>query len=157
MYSAKSTAAIVDQCFASGINQDNGSNFFWYWRGPWQSPSFFRRRLFPTLYYRKRLRQMRFDGAGTVDVSLAKDFAVQESLVRSNVFASGAGTNFGGPQPFGGPQIFGNTGSIQRARAYTLGVANAFSVVFSSTSSTADSVDSYLLIMHDRKDLVVGT
>ena len=156
LYSAKATAAIVDQCFAAGVNTDNGSNFFWVWRGPWQSPSFFRRRLFPTPYYRKRLRQMRFDGAGTVDVSLAKDFAGAETIVRQNVFAVAGSTNFGGPQPFGGPQLFGGSGTVQRARAYSLGVANAFSVVFSSTSSTADIVDSYLLIMHDRKDLVVG-
>jgi hypothetical protein len=157
LYSAKATAAIVDQCFAPGVNTDNGANFQWVWRGPWQSPSFFRRRLFPTPYYRKRLRQMRFDGAGTVDVSLAKDFAVQETMVRPNVFASTVGTLFGGSQPFGGPQLFGGGGSVQRNRINNLGVANAFSVVFSSTSATADIVDSYLLIMHDRKDGVVGT
>jgi hypothetical protein len=100
---------------------------------------------------------MRFDGAGTVDVSLAKDFAVAETSIRTNVFANTGGTLFGGTQPFGGPQLFGGGGSVQRNRVNNLGVANAFSVVFSSTSVTADIVDSYLLIMHDRKDGVVGT
>jgi hypothetical protein len=155
LYSGKATSAIVDQCFVPGVNQDNGTNFTWIWRGPWQSPSYFRRRLFPTPYYRKRLRQVRFDGQGTVDFSLAKDFAGTETLIRSNVFASVAGTNFGGSQPFGGPQLFGGAASILRGRVYTLGVANAFSMVFGATSNTADTVDSYLMILHDRRDTVV--
>jgi hypothetical protein len=155
LFSGKASAAFVDQCFVPGTTVDNGTAFKWYWRGPWQSPSYFRRRLFPTPYYRKRLRQFRCDGSGTVDFSLATDFATTESLVRSNMLNQAAGTNFGGSQLFGGPQIFGGIGTIQRARAYSLGVANAFSVVFSSTSTTADMVTSYLLILHDRKDLVV--
>lgn len=155
LYSAKATAAIVDQCFVPGVTVDNGTPFTWRWRGPWQSPSYFRRRLFPTPYYKKRLRQVRFDGSGTVDFSLAKDFAVAESLIRQNVFATAAGTNFGGSQPFGGQQPFGGASTISRDRVYSLGVANAFSMVFSATSNTADTVDSYLMILHDRKDLVV--
>lgn len=155
LYSAKATSAVVDKCFVSGIYTDNGSNFQWVWRGPWQSPTFARRRLFPTPYYRKRLRQIRYDGIGTVDFSLAKDFAVVETLVKSNVFSSSSSTNFGGSQPFGGPQLFGGGASVLSARAYTLGVANAFSVVFSSTSNTADGIYSYFMVMHDRRDLVV--
>src|SRR5205085_1935203 len=57
LYSAKATAAFVDQAFVSGVLQDNGANFAWVWRGPWQSPTFYRRRRFPTPYFRKRLRQ----------------------------------------------------------------------------------------------------
>lgn len=154
IFSAKTTAAIVDQCFVKGVTVDNGTPFTWYWRGPWQSPSYFRRRLFPTQYYRKRLKQVRIDGSGTVDFSLAKDFAAVETLISPNMLASLAGTNFGGSQPFGGPQPFGGASSIHRARVYSLGVANAFSMVFSATSTTADNVASYLMILHDRKDLV---
>ena len=155
LYSAKATAAFVDKCFVSGVFTDNGANFTWVWRGPWQSPSYFRRRLFPTPYYRKRLRQMRYSGIGTVDLSLAKDFAQSETAIRQNIFTGTTGTNFGGTQPFGGPQLYGGGGSVLGGRVYTLGVANAFSVVFSSTSNTADGVYAYLMILHDRKDGVV--
>jgi hypothetical protein len=155
LQSAKATAGIVDTCFVPGVNQDNGTNFQWVWRGPWQSPSYYRRRLFPTPYYRKRLRQVRFDGGGTVDFSLAKDFAAVETLIRPNVFLTSGNTLFGGPQSFGGTQPFGGGGSVLRNRVYSLGVANAFSMVFSATSNTADSIDSYLLVLHDRVDLVV--
>lgn len=155
LYSAKATAAIVDQCFASAVFTDNGSNFTWYWRGPWQSPTFARRRLFPTPYYRKRLRQVRYEGIGTVDFSLAKDFAATETLVKQDVFAGSTGTNFGGPQPFGGPQLFGGGATLLQGRVYTLGVADAFSIVFSSTSNTSDGLYSYFMVLHDRKDLVM--
>lgn len=156
LYSAKATAAIVDQAFVPGVFTDNGSAMPWVWRGPWQSPSFFRRRLFPTPYYRKRLRQVRMDGSGTVDFSLAKDFAGAETLISSNVLANIAGGTFGGAGTFGGSGFFGGGSSIQRARFYSLGVANAFSMVFSATSTTADSVDSFLLILKDRVDGVVS-
>lgn len=156
LYSAKATAGIVDQCFAPGVTQDNGANFQWVWRGPWQAPSFVRRRLSPTPYYRKRLRQVRMDGSGTVDFSLAKDFAGAETLISSNVLANLSGGTFGGAGTFGGSGFFGGGSSIQRARFYSLGVANAFSMVFSATSSTADSVDSFLLILKDRVDGVVS-
>lgn len=158
--SGKSTAAIVDTCFVPGVNVDNGSPFTWRWAGPWQSPSFYRRRLFPTPYYRKRLRQFRCDGAGTVDFSLATDFAQVESLIQSNVFGAGATSGlWGGSGNWAGTDgtAWGGAALLSRARAYSLGVANAFSIVFSSTSTTADSIDSYLLILHDRKDLVVGS
>jgi hypothetical protein len=157
LYSAKPNAAIVDQVFASGITQDNGVPFQWVWRGPWQSPSFYRRRLFPTPYYRKRLRQVRFDGAGTVDFSLATDFAAVESLVQSDVFGvSSTPVTWAGSGLWADPNFpWAGAPSISRARAYSLGVANAFSMVFSATSTTADTVDSYLMVLHDRKDGVV--
>lgn len=160
LYSAKATGAKVDQCFAPNIFQDNGANFQWVWRGPWQSPTFYRRRRFPTPYFRKRLRQLRLDGSGTVDFSLAKDFTSAETLIRSDVFNySSAGTgNWAGSGNFGAADgsVYGGPFMLTRARAYTLGVANAFSVVFSATSNTADTVDSYVLMMTDRRDLVVS-
>lgn len=158
LYSAKSTAAIVDQCLVSGVFTDNGTPFQWVWRGPWQSPSFYRRRLFPTPYYRKRLRQVRYDGSGTVNFSLAKDFAIVESLIATDVFnAAATSTTWGGSGSWADTTLTwaGNPG-ISRGRSNSLGVANAFSVVFSATSNTADTVDSYTLMMADRKDGVVA-
>lgn len=159
LYSAKSTAAIVDQMFVPNVYQDNGMNFQWAWRGPWQSPMFYRHAWYQTPYYRKRLRQVRIDGFGTVDFSMALDFAGDETLVASNVLASsGTGSIFGGSDgtTFGAADgsLFG-VPSIQRARFFSLGVANAFSVVFSATSSTADSITSYIMMLVARRDMVV--
>jgi len=156
MYSAKPSVAIVDQCFAPGVYQDNGVPFNWVWRGPWQSPSFFRRRLYPSTYYRKRLRQIRLEGFGTVDYYLAKNFLLNESLIRANCFPG----TLTGLQPFGGgggnfgsgSGVFGGGGPVGKAELFSLGVANAFSQVFSATSSTQDEVLSYTLALTDRVD-----
>lgn len=155
LYSAKSSSGIVDQCFAPGVTVDNGSPFTWVWRGPWQSPTFYRRRLFPTPYYRKRLRQVRLHGTGTVDFSLAKDFAGLETLVQANMLAPPNSAVWGATDGsvWGGTGLWG-TPSVQFGRAYTLGVANAFSVVFSATSTTQDAIEMYLLVLKDRVDLV---
>jgi hypothetical protein len=154
LFSAKSTAAVLDRCFAPGVYQDNGSGFTWVWRGPWQSPSFYRRRMFPSTWYRKRLRQIRLEGFGTVDYYLAKDFITTEALIRQNVFAQTlvpSGT-FGGPGVFGGPGIFGTGAPVGQAEVFSLGVARAFSQVFSATSNTQDEVLGYTLALTDRVD-----
>lgn len=183
LYSAKATSAVVDHCFAPGVLVDNGTAFKWRWAGPWQSPTFYRRRRFPTPYYRKRLRQLRFDGTGTIDFSLAKDFTLGEVLIRSNALvtgggtfgvdgfygapdgslfggnpgATGAGGFFGGVGVFGAADgsVYGDVPGLNRTRVYSLGVANAFSIIFSATSTTADMLTSYTMMMTDRKDLVV--
>ena len=156
LFSAKSTAAVLDQCFVPNVMQDNGANFTWVWRGPWQSPSFYRRRLYPSTYYRKRLRQIRLEGFGTVDYYLARDFLLNESLIRANCFPG----TLTGLQPFGGgggtfgsgSGVFGGGGPVGKAELFSLGVANAFSQVFSATSSTQDEVLSYTLALTDRVD-----
>lgn len=158
LYSAKSTAAIVDQCFAPNVYTDNGVPFTWAWKGPWQSPSFFRRRLYPSTYYRKRLRQIRLEGFGTVDYYLAKDFVATESLIRANCFPTtilnpstfGGGGTFGGSGALGG--TFGGGAPVGEAEVFSLGVARAFSQVFSATSNTQDEVLSYTLALTDRVD-----
>jgi hypothetical protein len=133
LFSAKSTAAILDQCFTPGVTQDNGANFTWVWRGPWQSPSFYRRRMYPSIWYRKRLRQIRLEGFGTVDYSLAKDFTGPESVIRPNVFPS-------------------SSGYPVQTEVFSLGVARAFSQIFSATSNTQDQVYGYTLALTDRVD-----
>lgn len=158
LYSAKATSAVVDQCFVPDVWTDNGQSMGWAYRGPWQSPVFYRHKWFQTPYYRKRLRQVRADGYGTVDFSLATDFAGVETLWQSDVFSSAAGGVFGASDGtvFGASDgsLFGAP-SLVRARFYSLGVANAFSVVFSATSDTADAVTSYILMVQPRRDGVV--
>src|SRR6185437_3546473 len=95
LFSAKSTAAVVDQCFVPNVFTDNGSPMTWVWRSAWESPVFYRHKFYNTPYYKKRLRQVRADGFGTVDFSLAKDFAGAETLVAANVFAQPAGGTLG--------------------------------------------------------------
>jgi hypothetical protein len=154
LHSAKSTAPILDRCFVPGLTQDNGQNFTWVWRGPWQSPSFYRRRMYPSTWYRKRLRQIRIEGYGNVDYYLGKDFVPTETLIRSNVFPgtlSGL-ANFGGTGAYGGPGVFGGTGLSGQAEIFSLGVARAFSQVFSATSNTQDQVLGYTLALTDRVD-----
>lgn len=159
LFSAKASGgAIVDKCFVPGTYTDNGTAFKWWWRGPWQSPTFYRRRRFPTPYFKKNFRQIRYDGSGTVDFSLATDFAGNEVLQTPNAFGTQAPSNFGASDgsTFGGLGTFGDFPSITRARNYSLGVHDAISVVFSATSQTADTVTSYVLMVTDRKDMVVS-
>jgi hypothetical protein len=136
LYGANAFNIAVDQCFTPNTYQDHETvNYSWYWKGPWQSPSFYRRRLYPSTWYRKRLRQIRLQGDGTVDYSLGKDFdknGVTEVLIRSNVFPS-ADLN-------------------QISPIFSLGVARAFSQVFSATSNTEDRVFGYTLALTDRVD-----
>lgn len=159
LYSAKSTGAYIDQAFVAGTYTDNGNPMPWSWSGPWQSPTFYRRRRFPTPYYRKRLRQLRFDGYGNVDFSLAKDFSGGAVQLGTNVFNySGATQDFAGSGYFGAADgsVWGGTPSLSRARYFSLGVANAFSLVFSGTTSDPATVYSYVLEITDRKDLIVS-
>lgn len=174
LYSAKSTAAFVDRCFAPNVYQDNGTPFTWIWRGPWQSPTFYRRRRFPTPYFRKRLRQIRYDGFGQVDFSLGRDFLPNETLMASDIFnyrnniATFGGTGTFGPDVYGSSSTYGGAGtfggqsetffgappSYARGRMYTLGVNNAWSVVFSGTNNSPATLVSYVLMVTDRRDLV---
>jgi hypothetical protein len=159
LYSAKGTSAIVDQCFVPSVYTDNGANFTFRWAGPWQSPTFYRRRRFPTPYFRKRLRQVRVDGTGQVDFSLAKDFATTETLVRSDIFGYSSVTdNFAGAGNYAAADgtFFGGMPTEGHARIHSQGVARAFSNVFSSTAASPAAIYEYVLMITDRKDLVVS-
>jgi len=150
LYSAKATSAKVDHCFVPGISQDNGSNFRWFWKGPWLSPSYDRRRIAPTPDYRKRIRQIRCDGSGTVDFSLAKDFVGSEVLIASDIFATEPDEDFGSGT-FGAGTFGGGT-TVPLAKLVQSGaVARAFSPVFSATSSSGAAVYSLVLSVTDRK------
>lgn len=150
LYSAKGTAAVVDQCFVPGVSQDNGNNFTWYWKGPWLSPIFYRRRRMPTPYFHKRVRQIRADGYGTVDFSIAKDFTATEQLLRSNIFPADPADTFGGTKTFGGAGTFGGGPLVPLGIVYSVGVARAFSPVFGATSPNPAAIYSFTLFMTDR-------
>lgn len=145
--------ARVDRCLAAGTFTDNGSGFQSYWTGAWMSPSYFRRRIIQTPDYKKRLRGVRFDGAGKVSLSLAKDFAGDPTLVKSFDF-TGTQTVYGGADTFGGGGIFGDPQGTQQGRAFSMGTARAFSLQWSSdaTSTVGWEVENFILLMADRSD-----
>ena len=158
LYSAKATSNIVDQAFAPNVTVDNGTPFTWVWRGPWQSPTFYRRRRYPTPYFKKRFRQVRLDGTGTVNFSVGTNFSGGEVLRMANVFmpansiyGAADGTTFGAADG----SLFGDHGSIGQVKIYSIGVYNAISMVFGATSTTSDALYSYLLVITDRRDLIV--
>jgi hypothetical protein len=158
LYSAKATGAFVDQAFVPGVYQDNGQNFTWNWYGPWQSPTFFRRRRFPTPFYTKNLRQVRVEGIGQVDVYYAQNFQTGPGTLRKqNIFSYTAGADqFGGSGNYGANDgsIFGGAPGFNIARLFSFGVARAHSLIYSGTNASPATVSSYLLLLTDRKDLV---
>jgi hypothetical protein len=158
LFSAKSTSAIVDQCFVPGVWTDNGANVTWSWYGPWQSPSFYRRRLFPTTYMAKNLRQVRIEGSGTVDYYFARDFEGGMGTQRgTNIVPTNSAATWGDSgYTWGDPRLTWGGPSVTRARFFSLGVAHAFSQIFTATSNTPAEIDSFTLFMTDRKDLVVS-
>lgn len=157
LYSAKSSAAVVDHAFADGVTTDNGQPFTWTWRGPWQSPSFYRRRLFPTTYFRKRLRQIRIGGHGLVDFYVAHDFAAGETLWSNDVFewTTSPASMWAGTGTFGSDGLFGSVSNDQ-AIFFSLGVARAHSMVFTGSSDQPGDVTSYTFYVADRRDRQVG-
>jgi hypothetical protein len=151
LHAAQSGAATVDQCYVSGTTQDNGANFLVYWQGPWFTASgLYRHHAWNQPYVRKRVRQIRVDGHGVMDMYLAKDFAGGGTILLSNVFDLPTGTLFGGANSFGGIGIFGDVPSQSMGTAYSLGVARAFSVQFQSQSSSDMEVDSYTMFVQAR-------
>jgi hypothetical protein len=84
---ANDASAKVDKCYTSGTYQDNATTFDSYWVSAWHT--------FGAPYLKKRIRQIHFDGAGTVDLYAAVNFAAGFNLLRSNVFVTDA-TTFGG-------------------------------------------------------------
>jgi hypothetical protein len=94
-------------------------------------------------------------GGGQVDIYQAHDFFTGEILRQQNSFNSNV-TTFGGSGLFGVDYLFGDSPMAAIARVYTWGVHNAVSIVFQGTSTTADNVQQYVLMVSDRKDLVVS-
>lgn len=150
LYSAKADSAIVDRAFVSGVSTDNGSAMPWHWKGPWLSPGADLRRTRATPYHRKRWRQIRVEGSGTVDFSIAKDFTGSEVIVRNDIFPVEESETFGGSGTFGGEGLFGDGATVRRADMHSLGVARVLSVVVGATSDGPAAVYSMAHFTQDR-------
>lgn len=131
--SSISAQGVVQRLASPGVSSDAGGNLSWHWFSPWQSPSFFRRRLFHTGYYRKRLRQVRVNGYGTVALSVAYNNVNNVRAISADAFA-------------GANQLPIWT------RFNSLGVANDFQLQFSGSDNLPASMAGYALMITDRKD-----
>jgi hypothetical protein len=142
LYCGKGAGAVV-RAFVPGVSADSGAAFDSYWKGPFW--------VFGHPEQRKRVRQIRFDGSGTVSVSVAKDFTLGETLLGSTDFTAGIET-LGGAGTLGGLGTEGGPAAVQPARVVTPGVARAWSLKVGNTTTAAWEVDSITMLITPRKD-----
>lgn len=173
-----STKGVV-RAFVPGVYTDVGEPYAGahglsaYWFGAW-IPFFmfiFRHRL-RTPHIKKRIRQVHFDGSGTIIPLLFKNFSAagtQQLAAVGNTpeFEASLPVNFNigeqiygnenteqlyGGLTYGGIQmLFGGSTSTQQARIYAPGVANLWSVGFGNSDSSSFEVDSYTFAVQFRK------
>ncbi len=152
LYAARDTGPEIDRCYVVGRTQDTtagvASSFTAYWKGPTLS--------FGSTYLRKRVRRIHFDGAGSADILLSRDFSTGYSLLGSVAFPAGGGGSFGvsDGSSFGASDgsTFGSFNEIGEAALYTPGVGRVFSLEFLNTSASRMEVDSYTFSITGRRD-----
>lgn len=152
--------------------QDFGSNYEWYWKGPWLAPGQ-ARVVYPAV--RKRMRAIRIDGSGTCTLKVGKDFSTAENTVtpqnqngtpRTALFPEATSTTFGStytnfgdyyttpnpPANYVSPTTFGDIQSPQQSRVWGQGVARSWSLVFgdSTPTSSAATIQNYTIFMQER-------
>jgi hypothetical protein len=147
LYGADGGVARVSRLFVDGQTQDNGAAFVAYWNGPFHTMG--------KPHLRKRVRQIRFDGKGRLQLSLTKDFAIAPSLAVDRSFSTDTGlfgTNDGaafGVNDTSG-QFFGGVFSVGQARALNPGVARAWSLQFGNATAEDFEVDAYTVAFSER-------
>jgi hypothetical protein len=161
----------IAHAFVPGQVTDMGAPIPSFWRGPHHVFGYYIFRHFvATPFLKKRIRQVHFDGSGTITFAVWKDFAsagvntpgvvgnTPEFMATSPINFAGGQTIFGNPdttQLFGGatylghPMIFGGTKTVGEARMYALGTMNAISIEFGGTAPF--EVDSYATMIQFRK------
>jgi len=130
----QAAATTVAQLFVPNLYTDEFATMNWHWYGPWQSPSFYRRRRFPTPYYQKRLTQVRTRGYGNLNFDYAVNYDVST--------ATNVATN-----------VYGTTGTIPlKSRHFSFGVADTFQMRFSGADANPAALYDYTLYVTDRTD-----
>jgi hypothetical protein len=142
LYQGKASGA-VRRAFVPGVSADAGGPSTSFWAGPFW--------VFGQPQIKKRCKRIRFDGAGHVQVSIAKDFAVGAVLEADLDFFAGD-TDFGGTGSFGGDGTFGGEGTVQSGEILTPGVARAWSLKVGSVTDEPWELDSITMAMTTRKD-----
>ena len=143
LYAAIAGATRVDRAFVAGVTQDNGQNYEAYWRGAYH--------VFGAPHRRKRLREVRFDGKGRIQVSVSRDFGRAAELV-ADVDFTDPGDVFAGGGLFGGEGTFGGLAEVSEARALNPGVARAFSIVLGNETDDEFEIEAYTCLVSDRRD-----
>lgn len=148
LHAAAAGVARTDQLFVSGRTQDAGDvNYTTYWRGA--------HHVMGKPYLRKRCREIHFDGKGVIEVSIAKDFARSFVNTGSGDFRGSDGlfgVDDGSLWGVSDSGIYGGTTDIAEAKFATLGVARAWSVEFGNTTADQMEVESYTMMMDERRD-----
>jgi hypothetical protein len=154
LYGARSSGVTVNQLFVPGLNQDDvpaaggaGTSYSTYWTGPWIT--------FQQPYRRHRLREVHFDGRGRMAFSIARNFQKVPEAVFNTLFGTEAatfGTNDGTLYGINDGTVFGGPVDVGEARAPTLGVSRAWSVQFGNATNEPFELDSYTMMIQNRKD-----
>lgn len=151
LYSADGGQARVSRLFVDGETQDNGAPFASYWSGPFHT--------FGKPHLRKRLRQVRFDGRGRIQLSVTPDFQQAPSLAVDEKFDTDTGSY--GVNDDGGlfgvndsntTTLFGGMFTVGQARALNLGVARAWSLTFGNNTTDDIEIDSYTMAFTPRSN-----
>lgn len=145
LFGAGPTAVL--RCFVDGERRDSGALFAGYWASSFHH--------FKTPALRKRVRQVHFDGSGFIEFSIARDFATVEETLRS-LDSEAADGFFGvadGLSLFGVADgtIYGGLSTVAEARAFSLGVARAWSVRFGNAVDRGFEIDSYSMALTPRR------
>jgi hypothetical protein len=151
LYGVRSSSGKIDQLWVDGITQDGGETFSGYWNGPFH--------LFGAPALQKRCRDIRFDGAGRVSLSIAKDFANTADLWLDQTFGIETvyfGLNDTPATQFGvndsPTQYYGGISDIAQATVPTTGIARAWSICFGNNTADPLSVEGYSMAMQMRKN-----
>ena len=133
-------AGTVTRAFQPGQTQDySGVNYTAYWRSAFHG--------FGANAVNKRVRSVQFEGIGTINLSVAKNFAEGYALFKT-VNLAGAGSTFGGTGNYGGEGTFGDPSSIKQSEACSLGLGKTFSVEVLNSTNAAMEVDSLTYLVN---------
>jgi hypothetical protein len=165
----------VGQWLTPDTYTDFGAAYSWYWKGPWLTPGA-ARVVYPA--DRKRLRALRVDGFGNVQLTREVDFqsgevpvnaqspsgGIRTSLfpVPTNTTFKGSGTYFGDfnggtspPTPVEGTYFADQSNVSLQARVWGQGVARAWAFNFAGspsdlTNPLAATVQNYTIYIQER-------
>lgn len=142
LYLARSDVAKVSEAF-SDTYQDSGVNYSSRWAGPYH--------VFGSVRLQKRCRELHMDGSGKVDLYVSRDFANAAEFEQSIDFGSDTSL-YGGADTYGGGGTFGGAPGVNEEHVYTLGVGRAWSVEFRQALNEAFEIDSYTMMMQNRRN-----
>jgi hypothetical protein len=129
LHAADPAVARINHCLVPGQAADNGSAFPAYWTGDWMNPSYFRRSIINSSDTRQRLRQIRFEASGALQLNMAADFAAAYEPVDTYDFTQSAHTWGDATLTWGDPTVaWGDNPQTMPGRANSLGVHRAFSL-----------------------------